>query len=117
MPRYGVYLALDHMRRVLAIMLFAYIGAAASRPAIAHKASKQEILATVKHLSAEQCSLSRSGEQHIVGCDYSAAFIQGEWQVLVTYVLDEGGKHVRPSGGTIYILNAAGHVTKVLRGM
>jgi hypothetical protein len=106
------------MRYAVAILAaLAFISTAAWPSAAPRRASEQEILATVKRLSAKDCEPRSAGSLQIVGCDYAPAFIGGEWQVLVIYALNEGGKRTHPSGGNLYILNAAGDFIKIVRGM
>lgn len=106
------------MRCAVAILAaLALISTAVWSSPAQHQASEQEILAAVKRLSTNDCAPHNVGSLHIVGCDYAPAFIHGEWQVLVIYVLDEGGKRTHPSGGNLYIFNAAGDFIKIVRGM
>lgn len=75
------------------------------------------ILATTKRMSAKDCQPRNAGGLHIVGCDYSAAFIAGKWQVLVIYAQELDGKRVHPSGGMLYIFDASGKFVEIVPGM
>ena len=109
------------MKYGLAILMATLaIGACGSVPP--RRASASQILATTKQLTAKDCG-SHSEFGHglwVSRCSYAPpAFIDGEWGVIVRYILvDEKGNHVGVMGAdSIYLFDKTGKFIKILPGM
>jgi len=112
--------ALDHMRYVFAIVLTSVATfASASQPASGATASK--VLATTKQLAAKECLPHYFGAGlRVSRCEYSpAAFIDGQWSVIVHRVLvGQDGKVVGAMGAdTVYVFDKTGKYIKPIPGM
>jgi hypothetical protein len=95
---------------VTLLSVFLLASCATSRPRIA---SKQDILATTKRLSAPGCLPS----VHWDGCSYDAIFVEGQWQVVAVPYQVVGGERLHAASGSMYIFNANGNLIRVVPGM
>jgi hypothetical protein len=100
-----------------AIVLLSALSVAACTAQLKPTASESDVLAATKRLSAQDCDPSMHPREEMVGCRYSAAFIEGEWQVLRVYEVEYHGERVGVSGGLIYIFDRTGNFVKVVGGM
>lgn len=112
--------ALDHMRKAFAILFLLSVAFQAYADDHSKRASEQEIIAATKQLAAADCTPQKDPfGLPIAGCKYSAAFIDGEWSVLVsTMYLSQSGKvGYSPGGDFLYLFKADGTFLKKIRGM
>lgn len=108
------------MKYAFAILVLPVLAANACAAQPQPAASESEVLVAAKQLSAQDCAPRGWSEQHeerMVGCSYSAAFIEGQWWVTQVYDFEYRGKRAHASGGNIYIFNRAGRFVKIVRGM
>jgi hypothetical protein len=105
------------MKNFFAALTLASVAIAACASQPTRKASESEILATTKQLTAKDCHpQGRSNVEHVSGCTYSPTFINGEWNVDVTYIMvDKNGKRLLPFGaGAMYFFDSAGKFIKII---
>lgn len=115
-------MALDHMRIVLAVIVLTFVTSAACASSPSPSVSPSELLEATKQLSAKACRPHAhfSTDLYVSHCVYTpAAFIDGEWGVMVHFVLvDKSGKYVAVTDtDAIYLFNKAGKFVKIDSGM
>lgn len=108
------------MRKVLAPLLMLSVTSQICASDHAKNASEQEILTAAKQRAASDCTPPK--DQYglsIAGCEYNAAFIDGEWSVLVStmYLSQDGKVGYMPGGDSLYIFTADGTFLERIRGM
>ena len=85
----------------------------------ARKASESEVLAATKQLTAKDCRPHGGSEAvHVSGCKYSPSFANGQWRVVVLYLMaDKSGNRVFPFGAdATYVFDISGKFIKVIGG-
>ena len=83
--------------------------------------SASMILASTKRLAADDCRPHEfGGDLRVARCAYSpAAFINGQWSVIVHYILvGKDGKVVGAMGAdSVYVFGKDGKFVKIIPGM
>jgi hypothetical protein len=110
------------MRNVLAVLALAFVTVAACASAPTQQVSPNDLLAATRKRTAKDCRPHAyfGADLYVSRCVYSPpAFIDGEWNVMVHFVLvDKSGKYVGAMGtDAVYVFNKAGKFVKVIPGM
>jgi len=110
------------MRSVLAALALVSVTAAACASPSARGVPPSKLLAITKQLSAKDCRphTQFSTDLYVSRCVYSPpAFIDGEWSVMVHFVLvDKSGNYVGAMGtDAVYVFDKAGKFVKIIPGM
>jgi hypothetical protein len=110
------------MRKILVAFVLSLAAAAAYASQPPQSVAPDKLLAATKKLAAKDCRPRNSfgTGMYVSHCVYSPpAFIDGEWNVMVHFVLvDKNGKHIGAMGtDAVYLFNRAGKFISVLPGM
>ncbi|MGN6729689.1 MAG: hypothetical protein ACTHJG_07645 [Rhodanobacteraceae bacterium] len=77
-------------------------------------------MAATKQAATKDCSPhDLGGGERISGCEYSPAFIDGQWSVIVRYIMvGKDGKRENVMGAfSLYIFSKDGKFIKIIPGM
>ena len=103
---------------MVAIVVLSVLAAPTSVAQPEAQATKAQVLATAKQMSAQDCDPQRHPQQDkMLGCTYWAAFIEGQWWVTRVYDFEYKGQRTHASGGVILIFDRSGKFVKTVGGM
>jgi hypothetical protein len=110
------------MRSVLAALAMASLAVAACASSSSRQVSPSDLLAATKQRAAKDCRPHAyfGAGLYVSRCVYSpAAFIDGEWSVMVHFVLvDKSDKYIGAMGtDAVYVFDRAGKFVKIIPGM